>query len=259
MPFIVGNFSAWFHGIFLPLTQPTIPAGQGFVDVALFEHMGGGSLRLFNDAGLLVLIGSVVMVWLYYRQLKPLIFLIPSLVLFWTLRSFSSYLLDLLPFALLAAMTIEPATNYLAIPRWRRPIVFALSGGFLTLLLSIMFLTPSPLAISVQDVSVNRHKTINQITIDVTNKTKQEMHLYFTLTTAGRATSFWIASASVLMPNQTRQVSLFPPNTASMPYLDSDFIIDAFTTHPATLSTSALCRGWKMKVSRGVDNSPKSE
>lgn len=246
-PFIAANFKAWLHGILLPLTQLTIPAGQGLIDLSLFERIGGGSLALFNDLGILVLVGCVASLVFYYRQLKPVIFLMPSLILFWTLRSFASYLIDLIPFVLLSALTISPAAHRRPLfPKWQKPVLGGLLGSFVLLILGLV-LRPSPLSLAVKNIHLVHQKTaINEITLHVTNNTNRELHPYFTLTTTGHATSFWQASHSVLMPYEAATVMLLAPNKGAMPPLNSDFIVDAFTNNPETLSTSALCHAWML-------------
>ena len=244
-PFMVENFMAWMHGLLLPLTQLTIPAGQGFIGLSLFEQIGGGSLALFNDLGVIVLLAGLCSLFFYYKALKPLIFFMPSVVLFWASRSFASYLLDLLPFAILSALTTKQAMNTNSLsPKWQKSVLAGLAVIF-GLVLSLIILQPSPLNLAVTHIHVvGERKAVNQIVVLVTNKTNRLVQPHFTLTTNGRTTSFWTASRTSLPPHHTVKVILLAPNEASMPPLDSNFIVDAFTTHPETLSTSALCHAW---------------
>lgn len=242
---MIVNARAWLHGILLPLTEPTIPAGQGLIDLSLFERIGGGSLGLFNDLGILFLAAGLWFLFFNYTMLKPAIFLMPSLILFWTSRSFGSYLIDLLPFAILSGLTITPTTA--AKPDFKKWQTLG-RVGFSTvfaLLLSLIILHPSPLTIAVKKIhAVGKRGPVTQIILAVKNQTNHFVHPYFTLTTTGQTTSFWISSRTMLPPHQTSTITLQAPNKLSMPAVDSDFIVNAFTTNPDTLGSSTLCRAW---------------
>ncbi|MDA8195379.1 MAG: hypothetical protein M0Z53_15505 [Thermaerobacter sp.] len=244
-PFIIVNFGAWLHGILLPLTEPTLPAGQGFIDLALFTRIGGGALSLFNDLGILFLVAGLLFLYTDYSLLKPLIFFMPSLILFWSSRSFGSYLIDLVPFAILSGLTITPAPGFSRnVARWRKPGAVSLGTVFLGLVAAIV-LSPAPLTISVAKLqAVGQSGRVARITLSVTNHTRRVLRPHFALTTTGQPTGFWAAPDTSLKPYATATIALQAPYPSAMPALRSNFIVDAFTANPDTLSTSGICHAW---------------
>ena len=55
LPYLLNAPGAWLSGILTPVTAQTVPAGQGLVSLSLSLPLGGGSLRDFNYAALVVL------------------------------------------------------------------------------------------------------------------------------------------------------------------------------------------------------------
>ena len=99
--------SAWWHGVITPIASHLVPAGQGAVALSLFLRIGGGSLTAFTAAtallGLLLLLTYVGT----YPLLRAATFALPALVLFFASRSYGSYLVSLIPAALVAAVTVR--------------------------------------------------------------------------------------------------------------------------------------------------------
>ena len=120
LPFAVWSPSAWLHGITLPLTSPIVPGGQGIINMSLFERLGG-NLDDYRMAGSLAVITALAAFALYYGRLKRAWFPLVALIFFWPTRSFASYLIDLLPAAILAATTVRsaPAIASLSLSRQR--------------------------------------------------------------------------------------------------------------------------------------------
>ena len=69
LPFVVLDPAAWAHGVMLPLRSPTVPGGQGLVNLSLFAQVGGG-LREYTFAGAFAFASAVIAFGLYYRNLK---------------------------------------------------------------------------------------------------------------------------------------------------------------------------------------------
>ena len=88
-----------------------MPAGQGLVGLSLFLGLGGGSLLAYSAALVVVLVAMWVIYVFTYPALKASAVAMPAVVLFFSARSFGSYLVTMLPAAIVAAMTIrrEPA------------------------------------------------------------------------------------------------------------------------------------------------------
>ena len=67
---------------------------------ALSLPIGGGSLRDYNSAAIVILVGLFACFLATYPALKPAAFLLPSIVLFFASRSFGNYLIALVPAAI---------------------------------------------------------------------------------------------------------------------------------------------------------------
>lgn len=243
-PFMIANARAWLGGILLPLTQPTVPAGQGLVDLTLYERWGGGSIALYNALGVMVLALGLAALVVQYRRVKPLIFLAPSLILFWTTRSFSSYLIDLLPFAILSAATIQP---------WARPGL--LSGRQLTgatlgaaalvgaMILAIGLDRP-PLTVAVQGVHIAHRRdgarVVTQITLAVRNRTRRVLRPHYALNATGEVLGFWRPSERTLRADKTTIVILNPPPLSQPIPAQQRFMVNIFTLQPETVSSTPL-------------------
>lgn len=243
-PFILASPRVWLEGVLLPLTQPTIPAGQGLVDLTLFDRLGGGSIALFNGLGVSVLGVGLAALVVQYPRVKPLIFLAPSLVLFWTVRSFASYLIDLLPFAILSALTIQPVPRP-ALLRGQQlragvMVVAALVGAMVI----AVGLNRPQLAVAVQGVRIvhrsSGSRVVTQIRLSVRNRTLRALHPYYALSTTGEVSGFWRASVRTLSAQKNTIVTLTASNPSQWITVPDRFIVDVFTLHPETVSTTPL-------------------
>ena len=113
--------------------------------------MGGGSLRAYTIAAVIVLAAALACYAAAYPVLKPAAFLIPSVVLFFGTRSFGSYLVMLIPAAIAAAATT--AGRPPAVPCWRHWRWVVLGGAAACAAAVTAALTAaSPLAISIRSV-----------------------------------------------------------------------------------------------------------
>ena len=106
-------------GILTPITSQTVPAGQGLISLSLSLPVGGGSLRAFNAAALVVFAALLACYLAAYPVLKPAAFLLPSIVLFFATRSFGSYLVMLIPAAIAAAATTQPGRRAASWRHWK--------------------------------------------------------------------------------------------------------------------------------------------
>ena len=107
LPYLLNSPGGWLKGVLTPITSQTVPAGQGLISLSLSLPVGGGSLKAFNAAALIVLVSLIACYLATYPLLKPATFLLPSIVLFFATRSFGSYLVMLIPAAVAAAATVQ--------------------------------------------------------------------------------------------------------------------------------------------------------
>jgi hypothetical protein len=178
------------------------------------------------------------------RAWVPLI----ALVFFWPARSFASYLIDLAPAAILAATTVRPALE-LASRRTRQlraPLLAGIAACFIAAVTLALAVQP-PLRIAILGThSTGQQGSIDGIDVQVTNTSDRSLRPNFTIVKGGYLTTFWYrigphrSDPVVIPPHATRRLSLRAPNTDSMPGLTGGFVLEAFTSQPATVSASRL-------------------
>ena len=99
LPFIVMAPHAWVSGVLTPIASHTVPAGQGLIGLTLFLGLGGGSWSAYTVALLVVFLALWLTYVATYPALKAWAVVCPAIVLFFSARSFGSYLVTLLPAA----------------------------------------------------------------------------------------------------------------------------------------------------------------
>lgn len=276
LPFIGLDPRAWWTGVLTPIASHTVPAGQGIVGLSLFMGLGGGSLTAYSVALLL----AFVVLWLgfvaTYPASKYCAVLCPAVVLFFSSRSYGSYLVTLLPPAMVAAFTVThgfvgraagedlaTSIDYLGYrPTWRR-LRWLLGGGVAAVILALLaiFLTRPPLGIRITSVqTTGQLATVVQLGVDVTNQTDSPMKPSFTIESGGDLTSFWLAHGgpSVLRPNATAHYTLLAPNYFAQPQLTGGFQVVAFSSNPGTISRSAayVPNIWHVSLDPDAINGP---
>ena len=249
LPFAVWSPGAWLHGIVLPLTSPFVPGGQGIINMSLFERLGG-NLDDYRLVGTLAVITALAAFALYYARLKRAWVPLVALIFFWPTRSFASYLIDLVPAAILAATTVRsaPAIASLSLSRQRvllRRLVVAVPAVAFLAALVVAISAPQPLELEILELhSTGQLRTIDGIELRVHNRSDRPLTPHFTVANGGYLTSFWYplgeAEAAASIPaHSSSHMFLRAPNGQSMPSIDGGFVVEAFTAHPATVSASA--------------------
>ena len=106
LPFIVWNPSTWFHGTLTPFVEPLVADGQGLVSLATHGFARGVDLTDLTVCGALVYLTILMVFATTYPFLKRVWLVAVPLAMFFSPRSLSSYLVDFLPVALLAAVSV---------------------------------------------------------------------------------------------------------------------------------------------------------
>ena len=254
LPFVLWSPARWLHSILVPFTQPLIPDGQGLVNLTLTGRLGGGLLVMYSLAAATLL---VALLMAYAAQ--PSLFkrswpLLISVVFFLPVRSFTTYMIMLVPAALVAATTVGPAPA--STSRRRRFGLAALAvGGLAVGFGAIAVAIPGPLRIHVINYrSTGQLQTINEVTVSVTDPTGRPMHPHFSAYFAGHTHSFWYGwdgqrqIDTSVPPHASRTFVLRAPDVQSMIPLRSGFVIEAFTEGPAAVSTAEVSRQQPMSV-----------
>jgi len=243
VPYIVANAAAWVHGILTPMSSQTVPAGQGAIGLSLFLGAGGGSLTAYTATAVVVLVTGWLLFATTYPRMRGLAFFLPSIVLFFTARSFGSYFVTLIPAALVAFATVDHSRDRLLEPlrrSWRWVAVAgALAGGGT---LAYALLVSAPLQVAITGVrTTGQLATVQRVTVRVTNRSDHPVHPAFSVNTGGSLTAFWLVASGPpdLAAHHQATYVLLAPNYFAMPAITGGFQVDAFTAGPASVATSA--------------------
>lgn len=253
IPFLVTSPGAWLHGILTPLMSSTVPAGQGIIALSLVLGWGGGSLTAYSVASLMILLSLLAAYALTYPRLKSWTFLLPSLALFFATRSFGSYLVTLLPIALLAAVTTGPgparAWQHWRGARWTLAGLAVACFG----LVAATLLIPGPLQMQINSVhTTGQLATVDQVTVSVTNRLGHSVQPAFTVDDGGAVSAFWLrrSGPASLAAHASATYTLVAPNFFAMPPVSGGFQVVAFTQTPGSVSTTGayLASTWHVAL-----------
>ena len=251
LPYVVMAPGAWLHGILTPLASNTVPAGQGAIGLSLFLGMGGGSITAYTVVALLVLAVAWLLFVATYPRLGAWAFFAPSVALFFASRSFGSYLVMLVPAALVGFATFDRsgAVNGSAgrslgpRGRWGRWLGLAAVGlaAAAGAVAAVALVSRPPLAVSIVGVrTTGQLATVARVDVEVTNRTDRALRPAFSVDDGGSLTAFWLEGSgpAVLGPHQRAAYSLLAPNFFAMPPITGGFEVDAFTSQPAAVAPS---------------------
>jgi uncharacterized membrane protein len=259
LPYLLNAPGAWLSGILTPVTAETVPAGQGLVSLSLSLPLGGGSLRDFNSAAIVVLAALLACYLASYPALKPAAFLLPSIVLFFATRSFGSYLVTLIPAAVAAAATTQRPQLSASWRHWK----WVCSGGASACALAILaaLTSPSPLVMSIQSVrTTGQLATVDQVTMSVTNHSGHRVQPSFTVEDGMSMTAFWrrVHGPPALDPHQEAQYTIQAPSYFAMPSITNGFQILAFSHAPPAVSRtgSYVASIWRTVLRPSAINQP---
>ncbi len=244
LPFIVMAPHAWVSGVLTPIASHTVPAGQGLIGLTLFLGLGGGSLSAYTVALLVVFLALLATYIATYPALKGWAVVCPAIVLFFSARSFGSYLVTLLPAAVVAATSIDLARQGRAgtLQPWRHWRWVA-GGGLAASALAVaaIFASSAPLAVQITSVrTTGQLATVVQLGVNVTNRSDRSEKPSFSVESGGQLTAFWLARGgpSTLPPGGHAHYTLLAPNFFAQPPITGGFQVIAFSQSPDTVSRS---------------------
>lgn len=244
--FFAADPAAWIKGSLVPFLDPTIPDGQGLVNLTIFEHLGGGNLKWFTVLGMIFVLATFAAYTLRYTSLKRAWVPLVAVSFFLPTRSFGSYLFMLIPTAIVAATSVQdaPGNPFPNLTRRWKPILGVSAAGLLAAA-AFALTSTAPLTIHVEATrSTGQLQTLDEVTVQVHNRTGNPIQPHFTVNSNDHATTFWyILGANgethpVIGAHRTVTLRLHAPNTASMPGVTSPLLVEAFTAKPATISVS---------------------
>jgi hypothetical protein len=253
LPFLAWHPGSWLHGTLIPLTGGLVADGQGLVTLGTHGLTGGVDLSMLSLAGALAAIAGVAAFIAWYPQLKRIWPLLVTIPFFFSPRSLSSYLVDLFPIALVAALTVDGVPRE-AIERRTKPKDMLTRPSLLVVVLSCVgvvvaalmaFGTP-PLQLSVRGIVTSHAGTqLESVTVSVDNKTSERIvpHFLVNTGTSQNYEGFWTPSRpglATLGPHDAETVTLYPPARIAAPRRGARWLVEAYSSDPSWLSTSPL-------------------
>lgn len=261
-PFILWNPGAWLRGVTTPLLQHAVPFGQGIVAASVFYRLGGGDLAYYSYAAAAIFVGLLVVYVLLFRHLWRVTFVLPSVVLFFSTRSLTEYVVSLIAVWVVSLAVpgrgprlsgdlgqpdLDGAAHpnplrYSDRPFLRLAAVLAVFVPSLTLL-ALAVTTPAPLTLKIVSVSTNgQFERVWQIKVAVTNRSDGAVEPRFTAHSTSQLTPFWDirVGPSKLGAGRTESYTLVAPNVGSMPFITQPFVVQAVTPNPQSISSSSL-------------------
>ncbi|GAA1772383.1 hypothetical protein [Luedemannella helvata] len=254
--FIVQDPAAWLAGITEPLTQKSVPHGQGVVGFISFYTYGSGSLSALGAAGMAMLLGLLVVFALFIRRLAPAAVILPWLAFWFALRSQDSYYVLMAPLWVLGVATwvhrrwfTQAYQLRLALPRvgGDRLVRLAASAVLPVVALAavgVALSSPPPLTMAVNEMYYSPAGALWRVDATVTNTSRDTLTPKFAVT-SGRATigRLWSPAAGpqTLAPGQSAEYALITPGTGTAPAVPPEqLILRAVTAEPMTLSSIPL-------------------
>lgn len=253
-PFIVWNPAAWARGTFLPFVDPLVADGQGLVTLVLHGFSHGVSLPLLTVAGLLVLLSLLVTFVVAYPVMKRIWLILLPVSFFVAPRSLSSYLLDLFPAALVAAVSVAPGATPAVLrtsPRARSAALLgAIGSAVAAVVVAALAFTAVPLQLAIRSsVASPNASALEAVTVAVHNNTAGVLDPHFMVTIGSdHPDGFWLPADGrqvVLPPHASEVVTLYPTHRIGAPGHHSYWLVAAYTTAPEALSTSPL-QQWQL-------------
>ncbi len=240
LPYLLDAPGAWLHGVLTPFSALAVPAGQGLISLSLSLAVGGGSLGAYTLAALIVMVAALACYVAAYPVLKPAAFLIPSVVLFFAARSFGSYLVMLIPPAIVAAATTRRPAELTCWRHWK----WVVTGGAVACgtAVAAALTAASPLAMSIQSVrTTGQLATVDQLKLAVTNHTGRSVRPSFTIEEGSSMTAFWTREGgpAELGPHQRASYTIIAPSYFAMPSITSGFQVLALAEHPSSVSRTS--------------------
>jgi len=250
LPFVIWQPTAWFHGTLTPFAGGLVADGQGLVSLATHGLTGGVDLIMLSVAGALALVTLVTAFVVWYPQLKRIWLLLLPIPLFFSPRSLSSYLIDLFPAAVMAALSVRSVSRSdpaLPFRRARLKTLPALTVGIPALgvvIASVLAFVAPPVQLTVRSVALSHGgRVVDAVTVSVHNRTGSAVTPHFMVNTGANPHGFWAPSKHrrvVLGPRGSDTVTLYPPVQTVAPQKGARWLVEAYTGDPSSLSTSAL-------------------
>ena len=247
LPFIVWGPGAWLHGSLTPFVEPLVADGQGLVSLATHGFVRGVDLTDLTVCGALVFLTVLAAFVTTYPLLKRAWLVALPLGMFFSPRSLSSYLVDFLPVALLAAVSVGSAgeaRRRVPVGRGRRwtamPVAVCAVPALGAVVAGVLAFSGPPLAITVRHVETGMDgATMTALTVSVRNLTDspEVPHVMVTMGSSYSA-GFWLprrGPMAPIPPHGQTTVTLYPPVVTAAAPLGAEWLVAAYTKSPEAL------------------------
>ena len=256
LPFIVWHPGSWLHGTLTPFVQPIVADGQGLVSLATHGIVRSVDLHYLTACGLLVYLAVFAVFVTNYARMKRVWLVVVPLSMFFSTRSLSSYLIDFIPAAVIAAFTVSGLESE---DRWllsgdgaRRTRAWVPAGLCLLPVLGaaltavLAFLNP-PLAITVRhfDTSADGVK-MTDVTVSLRNLTDATLVPHVLVVMGQHPAGYWLPRDGEMqqIPAHSQvTVTLYPPTVTYTAVSGMQWLVAAYTVNPTSMSASVLQEG----------------
>jgi len=244
--FIAWSPGQWIRGLTTPMLSHAVPAGQGLIALSNILNWGSGSVGLFGILEILTLLLAITLYIRFFDQLQPVFPFIASIVLFFAVRSFASYLVMLILPTLITMSSVPrngPATPMKygsLVTRALNATSIGLIGG-VVLVATLFFGGSKPVDLRIDSIeTTGQLATIIRVHATATNSTTHVIQPIFTAESGGALTVPWIITVGPkkLQPHQSAVYILQAPNFFAQPSLLGGFQLAALTTDPGAMSVS---------------------
>lgn len=254
LPFILWDPGAWLAGVLLPLTEPLVPFGQGFVALSTYLFHGSGNLAAYTVAGAAMLLAACGGLVGWYPVARRVVPALPLLALLLPTRSLNSYFVYAIPGLLVALTTIRPfAGDWLGsrVRRWIPRMAALSAAGVGIVALALAVTSPAPLVLEpVSEHTTGQLQTVDALEVTAYNRSDRAVEPHFAVALGAYLSSYWMVheGPAVLPAGATARYVLWAPNTPSMPAIDQQSVLYALTPQPATISSAPLFAGTTERV-----------
>ncbi|MFF4021168.1 hypothetical protein [Streptomyces sp. NPDC001843] len=250
--FAAQGFSAWLHGLLLPLTQKAILHGQGLMGISYYFTSGSSRLDYYSYASMLLLAGLLVATVLFARRLGTAVTVLPWLSFYLATRSQDGYFLMMTPLWLAAAATVPASSLAHAwqprVPRLTgRPAKTAVAMALVTpalLCAAIAAASPPPLRMALTTHTTGRsHPAVTSVTVRAVNTTGTALTPHFASRVGQGASNWWTVTSgpATLAPHSTAEYVVRPAGGhRALPGAHERMYLIAVTGTPMTISSARV-------------------
>jgi hypothetical protein len=250
--FAAQGFSAWLHGLLLPITQKAILHGQGLMGISYYFTAGSSRLDYYSYASMLLLAGLLAATVLFARRLGTAITVLPWLSFYLATRSQDGYFLMMTPLWLAAAATV-PASSLAHAWQPRLPRVTghhakaAVAAALVTpalLCATVAAASPPPLRMTLAPHITGRaHTTLTAVTVRAVNTTGTALTPHFASRVGQGASNWWtITSGPTTLAAHSSAVYVVRPAGGhhALPHGHQRMYLIAVTGTPMTISNARI-------------------